>query len=100
MDTNIIIILTLLASVIPLSIIMLVAGYKEAKKEFILRKNNAIESLNSVSSSSPSKTLLIEELKSRISKFELSKDYANLYLVEGKFNLSNSEISAILKSIK
>lgn len=83
MNIQLIIILSLLALVIPLSIAMIYAGFKQITKE-----------------TDSSRKEIVTKIKQRISTFGLTKDESYIYMIEGKFDLKRKEIDYILKSMK
>lgn len=95
MNIQLIIILTLLALVIPLSIAMFYEGFKQATTS---TKETEIET--EISAIIYDRSEIINRVKQRIEQFRLTKDDAGIYIVEGKFDLYESEIDEILQSVK
>ena len=96
MSIQLIIILTILALVIPLSIAMFYVGLKQATTETENKTTKEIEStiINN------DRSEILTKIKQRIEQFKLNKDDAYIYITEGKFSLRHSEIADILKSVK
>lgn len=96
MNIQLIIILTILALVVPLSIAMFYVGLKQTTTE----TDNSVTKEFEPSIINNDRSEILATIKKRIEQFKLSKDDAYIYIAEGKFSLCNSEINDILKSVK
>lgn len=96
MSIQLIIILTILALVIPLSIAMFYVGLKQAATETDNKKQKELDptTINN------DRVEILAKIKQRIEQFKLSKDDAYIYIAEGKFSLRHNEIVDILNSVK
>lgn len=92
MNIQLIIILTLLSLVIPLSIAMFYEGLKQVTAEATSEEESAIIIYD--------RGEIISKVKQRIEQFKLTKDEAGIYISEGKFDLYANEINEILQAVK
>lgn len=92
MNIQLIIILTLLSLVIPLSIAMFYEGFKQVTVEATDEEEPAMMIYD--------RSEIINKVKQRIEQFKLTKDDAGIYISEGKFDLYETEIEEILQSVK